>query len=157
MLTYERWQLDVNDIKGKIDRGELKPDPDWQRGYIWKTKDEQLLIDSILRKMPIPKFYLTVDYNKEKKANIYLAIDGQQRLTAIHRFLSNRFSIEINEEELYFRDLDTRQQEIITTYVLDGHYLKNYTQQDINFGNYPLSLRTESDWENILLLLYSTI
>ena len=55
MVEYGNWELYLHDIKGKIDRGELKPDPDWQRGYIWNLKDEKLLIDSILKGLPIPK------------------------------------------------------------------------------------------------------
>ena len=103
MVSYGDWELRIHEIKGKIERGELIPDPDWQRGYIWNLRDEQLLIDSILRGMPIPKFYLTGDYDVKKGASIHYAVDGQQRLTAIYRFVTNKFSIEIEDREYLFK------------------------------------------------------
>ena len=80
MVEYGDWEIAVHDIKGKMDRGELVPDPDWQRGYIWKLKDERLLIDSILKGMPIPKLYLTEEYDEKKGASIHYAVDGQQQI-----------------------------------------------------------------------------
>ena len=153
MVSYEPWQEEISDIRGKMDRGELKPDPDWQRGYIWKPNDEQLLIDSILRKMPIPKFYLTVEYDPRKKANVYYAVDGQQRLTAIHKFLNNKFEIEIKGKPYLFKDLDSKTQENITTYRFDGHYLKDFTQSDVNFlfqrlNRTGIKLTNMEEWNN---------
>jgi len=133
MVKYDDWELKIHDIKGKMNRGELIPDPDWQRGYIWKLRDEQLLIDSITRGMPIPKFYLTEEYDARKGASIHYAVDGQQRLRAIHKFLDNKFSIQIEDREYFFKDLDRSMQQKITTYKLNGHYLEDFTQADINF------------------------
>lgn len=133
MVDYGGWELDVSDVKGKMARGELKPDPDWQRGYIWKPKDEQLLIDSILKGLPIPKFYLTEEYDAKKGASIHYVVDGQQRLKAIDRFLKNEFHIEIEGKQYFFKDLDSPTQKKITTYKLNGHYMRNYKQADVNF------------------------
>lgn len=133
MVSYNLWELPISDIKGKMERGELIPDPDWQRGYIWKPKDEQLLIDSILKGLPIPKFYLTEEYDAKKGASIHYVVDGQQRLTAIYKFLNNQVQIEISGKQYYFKDLDTTTQKKITTYKLNGHYMVDYTQADVNF------------------------
>ncbi len=134
MPEYGNWELQVSDVKGKMDRGELIPDPEWQRGYIWSLKDEQYLIDSILNGMPIPKFYLTEQYDTKKAANIHHAIDGQQRLTAMHKFMSNRFAVVVPEAgEQYFKDMDLANQQKLTTYKLNGHFVRDYTQSDINF------------------------
>jgi 5-methylcytosine-specific restriction endonuclease McrA len=133
MVKYYDWKWDLSDIKGKIDRGELKPDPDWQRGYIWKPNDEQLLIDSILRGIPIPQIYLTVEYDRSKQANVYYAVDGQQRLTAVHKFLSNKFPIQIQGKQLLFKELGQKLQQSITTYKFAGHYMEEFNQADITF------------------------
>lgn len=133
MVSYDDWELHVSDLKGKMDRGELIPDPDWQRGYIWKLRDEQLLIDSVLRRMPIPKFYLTEEYNPKKGASVHYVVDGQQRLKAIHRFLDNKLTVDWSGEQRFFKDLDSETQQSITTYKLNGHYMRDYTQADINF------------------------
>jgi len=133
MVSYSNWELYVSDIKGKIERGELIPDPDWQRGYIWNQKDEQLLIDSILKGLPIPKFYLTEEYDSKKSASIHYVVDGQQRIKAFYRFLTNKFFVEINGKQYFFKDLDNTTQQKITTYKLNGHYMADFTQSDINF------------------------
>jgi hypothetical protein len=133
MPSYEPWETFVADIKGKMERGELIPDPDWQRGYIWGLRDEQLLIDSIIRGLPIPKFYLTQEYDPAKGISRHAAVDGQQRLKAIFGFLTNRFSIETKNKRYLFRELDSQTQEKITNYKLNGHYMTDFTQRDINF------------------------
>jgi len=133
MPKYHDWLLQVGDLPGKWNRREIVPDPEWQRGYIWKLKDEQLLIDSILIDMPIPKVYLTEDYDAHKQANIHNAIDGQQRLTAIYRFLTNKFPIEIEGKEYYFKDLDQDTVRKITSYKLYGHALTDYKLEDVTF------------------------
>jgi 5-methylcytosine-specific restriction endonuclease McrA len=133
MVSYGDWELRVHEIKGKMDRGELIPDPDWQRSYIWNQKDEALLIDTIVRQMPMPKFFLTEEYDTRKGASVHYAVDGQQRLTAIYKFLNNKFPVEIGGRDYYFRDLDRQTQQKVTTYRLSGHYLQDFTQADINF------------------------
>lgn len=153
MAEYKDWKWDLSVIKGMIDRGELKPDPEWQRGYIWKLKDEQLLIDSILKGIPIPKIYLTVEYDRSKDTNVYYAVDGQQRLTAIHRFLSNRFPIQIEGKPLLFKELGQSLQKSITTYKFDGHYMDNFTPADITFlfqrlNSTGLKLTNMEEWHN---------
>ena len=133
MVGYHYWETFVVDIKGKIERGELIPDPDWQRGYIWNPKDERLLIDSILKEIPIPKFYLTQEYDAEKDAVIHYVVDGQQRLKAIYRFLTNKFEVEVEGRKYYFRDLGSATQEKITLCKFSGHYMTDFEQADINF------------------------
>lgn len=133
MVAYDTWELHVSEVKGKMERGELIPDPDWQRGYIWKEKDEKLLIDSILRGLPIPKFYLTEEYDAKKGASVHYVVDGQQRLKAIYRFLTNEFAVELEEKQYSFKDLDASTQKKITNYKLDGHYMRDYTLADVNF------------------------
>jgi 5-methylcytosine-specific restriction endonuclease McrA len=153
MAEYKDWKWSLSVIKGIIDRGELKPDPDWQRGYIWKPKDEQLLIDSILKGIPIPKIYLTVEYDRSKQANVYYAVDGQQRLSAVHKFLSNRFAIQIEGKPLLFKELGQNFQQSITTYKFDGHYMEHFTHADITLlfqrlNSTGLKLTNMEEWHN---------
>lgn len=133
MVKYDPWSLIVGDLPGKWERGEIIPDPEWQRGYIWKPKDEQLLVDSILRGMPIPKFYVTQEWDSEKETVVYNVIDGQQRLTALYKFLTNKFTISIGGKEYYFKDLDKPKKEKITKYTVDGHFITEYSLPDITF------------------------
>ncbi len=78
LLTFKEYESDIN------------PNPTYQRSSVWKPDQEQLLIDSILRKIDIPKLYL-----RETNSNgfTYEIIDGQQRMRALWRFLSSKFQL----------------------------------------------------------------
>jgi hypothetical protein len=67
-------------------------DADYQREKIWTTKQQELLLDSILRDIDIPKIYI-VEANGNKQFD-YECIDGKQRMTALLRF----FKPEPNEK-----------------------------------------------------------
>lgn len=85
LLTFKEYEKDIN------------PTPTYQRSAVWKMDQKQLLIDSILRKIDIPKIYL-----REVNADgfIYEIIDGQQRMRALWEFLSNQFSLSEEAEEV---------------------------------------------------------
>lgn len=59
-------------------------DADYQREKIWTTQQQELLLDSILRDIDIPKIYLVEA--KGNKQFDYECIDGKQRMTALLRF-----------------------------------------------------------------------
>lgn len=56
--------------------------PSYQRNFIWGKKDQQLLVDSILRGWPLPTFFLYKRPNGR-----YEMVDGQQRAETICRFI----------------------------------------------------------------------
>ena len=60
---------------------------EYQRGKVWSTPQQALLIDSILRGYDIPKVY--VRRNPPNHNFLFDLIDGKQRLTAIWRFMSD--------------------------------------------------------------------
>jgi hypothetical protein len=80
-------------VADNINYGQL-PDqqPTYQRdGGVWSIEQEQLLIDSVLREIDIPKIYLRkLDGGSYK----YEVIDGQQRIRALWRFLNDEYSLE---------------------------------------------------------------
>lgn len=60
----------------------------YQRKLVWTLEEKQKLIDSILKKYPIPAILLA---EKEGKAGEYEIIDGLQRLHAILSFIETNF------------------------------------------------------------------
>lgn len=64
----------------------LNLNPVFQRKSVWKRKDRNLLIDSILRGYPIPAVIL-LDRTDERGARILDVIDGKQRLEAVFLFM----------------------------------------------------------------------
>ncbi len=83
----------------KINYGQI-PDvrPVYQRdGGVWDLDQEQLLIDSVLRGIDIPKIYLR---KLENGAFNYEVIDGQQRIRALWRFLNDKYSLAEDNPEV---------------------------------------------------------
>lgn len=67
----------------------LKLDPDFQRtGEVWGPKQQSELIESILMGIPLPVIYVKEDNN-----GIYIIVDGRQRLTAVFRFMNDKFKL----------------------------------------------------------------
>lgn len=76
--------------------------PDFQREpHLWNLKDKQLLIDSILNDIDIPKLYL-----HETERGIYEVVDGQQRLWAIWEFIDNEYSYKSDSKDTKWKHLE---------------------------------------------------
>ncbi|KGM27372.1 DUF262 domain-containing protein [Photorhabdus luminescens] len=85
----------VINLYNDINSGEINTRPDFQRGEVWSSAKKKMLIDTILRKWPIPPIHLV----KIDDAT-FEVLDGQQRLTAIRDFIDNKFSIDGNIQPL---------------------------------------------------------
>ncbi|MER0046997.1 DUF262 domain-containing protein [Pectobacterium odoriferum] len=79
----------VINLYNDIYSGEINTRPDFQRGEVWSSSKKKMLIDTILRKWPIPPIHLVSIDDKT-----FEVLDGQQRLTAIRDFMDNKFSID---------------------------------------------------------------
>jgi hypothetical protein len=96
-LNLKHWPIaTLNSFKKNIN-----PTPVYQRGAVWKLEQKQLLIDSLLRRIDIPKIYLRAVKNQTYR---YEIIDGQQRLNAIWEFLADAFPLNENAQELILDD-----------------------------------------------------
>lgn len=81
--------------------GKLTIQPEYQRNYIYASeggKREVAVIESILKGYPIGLIY----FNKVNDNN-FEVLDGQQRITSIGRFVTNKFAIkdENGNEQLF--------------------------------------------------------
>ena len=92
--------------------GKLTIQPEYQRNYLYSDDDgkrEIAVIESILKEHPIGLLY----FNKvgEDKFEV---LDGQQRITSIGRFVTNKFAIKTgNNREQYFSSLTKEEQDKI--------------------------------------------
>lgn len=68
--------------------GKLNLNPGFQRSSVWAKKDKQLLIDTILKGMPLPNLFLWE--HKEGNKVIYDVIDGKQRIESLLEFTKHR-------------------------------------------------------------------
>lgn len=81
--------------------GRLLLRPPFQRRPVWTSEEKSFLIDTILRRYPVPEiyFYLTAT-GDPSGANKYAIVDGQQRLRACLEFLEDGFPITFDVNKL---------------------------------------------------------
>ena len=88
--------------------GKLTIQPEYQRNYIYADgggKKEQAVIDSLLKGYPLGLIY----FNKVAEDK-FEVLDGQQRITSIGRFVTNKFAIMDNGNPKNFDSLPADQQ-----------------------------------------------
>ncbi len=96
--------------------GKLTIQPEYQRNYIYAVeKKDVLVIESILNSYPVGLIY----FNKTSNDS-FEVLDGQQRITSIGRFITNKFAIkDKNGMEQYFSGLaDDKKRKILNTKLL---------------------------------------
>lgn len=114
-VTSQTSDWTISALRDKLDRGQLDLQPKFQREYVWSTRPElpSRLIESLLLEIPIPPIY----FGKVTEGRLEV-IDGQQRLTTLVEFVSNKFPLRklhrmssLNHK--FFKDLTKNQQEKI--------------------------------------------
>jgi len=121
--------------------GKLTIQPEYQRNYIYADgKKDVAVIESILKGYPIGLIYF-VKVAEDK----FEILDGQQRITSIGRFLTDKFAIKVNGMEHYFSGLaDDLKQKInetkLTVYECEGaeSEIKEWFKT-INIAGIPLN------------------
>lgn len=102
--------------------GKLTIQPEYQRNYLYaKQKMEEAVIESVLKGYPLGLIY----FNKIGEDK-YEVLDGQQRITSLGRFLTDKFPL-ISGSNLphYFHRMPTDEQDKInetklTIYICEG-------------------------------------
>lgn len=88
--------------------GQLTIQPEYQRNYIYADgggKKEQAVIHSLLKGYPLGLIY----FNKVTEGK-FEVLDGQQRITSVGRFVTNKFAIMDNGNPKNFDSLPADQQ-----------------------------------------------
>jgi 5-methylcytosine-specific restriction endonuclease McrA len=124
--------------------GRLVIQPEYQRNYFYKDMDggkrEQAVIHSLLKGYPIGLLY----FNKVAEDR-YEVLDGQQRITSIGRFVTNKFAIMVDGNPKIFDSLPADQKaRLLETklliYICEGteSEIKEWFQT-INIAGVPLN------------------
>lgn len=82
----ELWK--VEDLASELNN--IQEQPKYQRGAVWKLTKKQMLIDSMLRGVDVPKIYLR---KLDRGLFKYEVADGQQRLIAIRDFINKKLKL----------------------------------------------------------------
>lgn len=101
----------THDTKWIVDRfrnDTLVVDNSFQRRFVWIEKHQVRLIETILKRMPIPEIYLwEQEVNHITGDTKFSIIDGQQRLKSIYSYINNEFSLKkvhLEEENADYAD-----------------------------------------------------
>ncbi|HUM53495.1 MAG TPA: DUF262 domain-containing protein [Chitinophagales bacterium] len=111
-----------------------------QRGFVWNLDQKRELINSMLMGRHIPHCAIIniVDPSDGHK-DILQIIDGKQRLSAMVDFYENKFTIEIDERQYYFKELPNDYQLAIS------HYHFRYYVVNEPYGN-PMTDKQKINW-----------
>lgn len=141
-------QYRVHDFVNWYRNKELTLNPFFQRRSVWLPQAKTLLIDSILRKMPIPKIYMRTKIDTRAKTSIREVVDGQQRLRAILDFADDRLILTKHAREyagFKYSNLPSDLQEEFLSYPLAVDSLVNASDSDVlevfaRLNSYTVSL-----------------
>lgn len=125
--------------------GELVIQPEYQRNYIYNDgKKDVAVIDSVLKGYPLGLIYFAVGKDTTGNDNLEV-LDGQQRITSIGRYVTNKFAIQTSAGEQYFSSLPQDKQDLILdtellVYICDGTEteIKEWFET-INIAGVPLN------------------
>ena len=132
MMSWNSSPHPISDIRDWSKAGRLELRPHFQRRAVWSAPARIMLMDTILRGIPMPKIFLS---NKIRDGNTYrIVIDGQQRISAILDFLRGQFSLDRpysgDEEGKRFSELDHETQDRFLSYRIDFNEAYNISDAE---------------------------
>ena len=97
-ITYKGQDFDIDGLVKRLEREDIKiptfghddrtiQTAGFQRAFVWRKPQMDKFIESILLGYPIPGIFLV----KQDSDNVYLVLDGQQRLQTLRYFCDGKF------------------------------------------------------------------
>lgn len=87
-LRYIHSEKTVNDLIRLYQHSQLNLEPGFQRQSVWKDRDRELLVDSVIRGYPLPSVFL---YKRHEDGYlVYDVIDGKQRIETLLMFAGEK-------------------------------------------------------------------
>ncbi|MBR6110693.1 MAG: DUF262 domain-containing protein [Paludibacteraceae bacterium] len=86
-MNYYNEEWTIKDLIKLIEDNKINLRPPYQRNFIWSSRDQKSLIDTLHKGYPLPNFFI-LKYSDDK----YEMIDGQQRAVTIYKFINNEFA-----------------------------------------------------------------
>lgn len=107
-MKYSIKEITISQLIDWIKKDRINLHPPYQRNFIWSSKDQKLLIDSIMKGYPLPNFFIY-----KKQDGTYDMVDGQQRATTISKYVKGDFA---DSDKHFYRDID---QDKFMSYILN--------------------------------------
>lgn len=105
-MAFDRTQMKISSLVERIDNKEIRL-PEIQRDYVWKSHQIAKLLDSLYRQYPSGSLLLWETHEEVVERDVRSAVsgsstfrplyllDGQQRLTSLHRVLHGHADAEV--------------------------------------------------------------
>ena len=121
--------------------GKLNIRPQYQREFVYKEKERNAVIDTLLKGFPLSIFYWAVSDD-----GTYEILDGQQRTISISKFIDNDFSVKhpIHGRDVYFHSLTDDEQKKVKDYKILVYFCEGDSSEKlawfeiINIAGVPL-------------------
>ena len=104
--------------------GKLNVRPPYQREFVYKDKQRDAVIDTVMKKFP-----LNVMYWVKNDDGTFELLDGQQRTISICQYLNKDFSINFK----YFHNLTTQEKEEILNYPLMVYFCEGTDKEKLDW------------------------
>lgn len=113
MIKYDVRSKELVDLINDIKSNRLILAPFFQRNFVWRESHQVDFIKTILLEYPFPQIFIAKgDLDIDTMINTSSIVDGQQRMTTIHRYVNNKFMV----DGKYFIDLSSTEKENFLKY-----------------------------------------
>ncbi len=96
-----------------------------QRDFCWTLEQKQELIISILKGVKIASLAV-IQHEAEDGTRTFKIIDGKQRLSTMISFFKGEFSLQINNNSYFYKDLEVAAQKEIELFRVDADIAYEY-------------------------------
>ncbi len=134
MATSILEQYKIADFLEWMKQKKIVLNPSFQRRAVWSSTAKTFLIDTMLRRMPIPKIYLRTIIDLKTRTSLREVVDGQQRLRAIFEFASDQLVLGKAAKEFQgknYSSLQPEHQEIFLSYAIGTEQLVNANDNEV--------------------------
>lgn len=135
MKKSERSTYTALDFQGWNENNTLVLTPKFQRRGVWTKGARSYFIDTLIRGMPVPPIFLRVRQSDDKKKIVREVVDGQQRLSAVLKFLANDYRLPSSLDKRWagkrFSDLDAEFKDSIREFSFICEVFQSVSDADI--------------------------
>lgn len=147
IFTFTEYLWTVSNYEYLLEEDSLFFDAPYQRGYVWSENEQQQFLSSLLKGFPVGTISLSryPDWY-ERKTHWYEVVDGKQRLITLKLFLTNKIPLVLNEENLFWGQLNPVERRLFTSCrmpTIDLEKVNDLTRlqyfANVNFSGVPQS------------------
>ena len=134
MATSNLISIQISDIVKWYREEELVLNDTFQRRSVWTSAAKTYLIDTILKRLPIPKIYLRTRIETKTQSSIREIVDGQQRIRAIVDFADDKLRLSTRSADYFgltYSELSNEDQNNFLGYIFGAEQLLNASDDDV--------------------------